>query len=42
MLELLLQAGANPKLKTKEGLSATDLAAKYGHAHHKAILEAAR
>src|ERR1700687_1368031 len=40
ILELLLQPGANPKLKTKEGLSAAELAAKYGYARHSTILEA--
>jgi len=31
MIDLLLKAGANPKVKTKEGLTAGQLARKYGH-----------
>ena len=31
MIELLLKSGANPKLKSKEGLTAAQLARKYSH-----------
>ena len=33
MIDLLVHSGARPGLRTKEGLSALDLARKYGHAH---------
>jgi ankyrin repeat protein len=33
MIDALLKAGANPKAKTREGLTAAALASKYGHAH---------
>lgn len=33
MIELLLKSGANPAARTKEGLTAADLARKYKHTH---------
>jgi len=33
MIDLLLKAGADPKARTKEGLTALDLARKYKHTH---------
>jgi ankyrin repeat protein len=33
MLELLLKSGARKDARTKEGLTALDLARKYGHTH---------
>jgi len=33
MIQLLLKMGANPNAKTKEGLTALDLARKYGHSY---------
>ncbi len=42
MVELLLRSGAKTQPKTKEGLTALDLASKHGYTRHKAILQAAR
>jgi ankyrin repeat protein len=42
MLELLLRSGAKTQPKTKEGLTALDLASRYGYTRHKTILQAAR
>lgn len=42
MVELLLKMGANPAARTKEGLTAQDLARKYGHAYLAASLTASR
>jgi ankyrin repeat protein len=33
IIDLLLKAGANPAARTKEGLTALDLANKYNHTH---------
>jgi ankyrin repeat protein len=33
MVDLLLKMGANPAARTKEGLTAEDLARKYGHSY---------
>jgi ankyrin repeat protein len=33
MIELLLKAGANPKARTREGMTALHLARQYGHTH---------
>ena len=38
MIDLLLKAGADPKARTKEGLTALDLARKYKHTHLIAAL----
>ncbi len=42
MIDLLLQSGAQPAARTKEGLSALDLARKYNHTHLLASLEGPR
>ncbi|HEX3879103.1 MAG TPA: ankyrin repeat domain-containing protein [Bryobacteraceae bacterium] len=39
MLELLLKAGAKPTLRTPAGLTAADLAVKFKHSKHLAVLE---
>jgi ankyrin repeat protein len=38
MIDLLLRSGAHPDARTKEGLTALDLARKYGHTHLVASL----
>jgi ankyrin repeat protein len=40
MIELLLRSGANPQSRTKDGLTALDLAKKYNHTHLYAALAA--
>ncbi len=42
MIDLLLKSGARPDARTKEGLTALDLARKYNHTHLFARLEANR
>ncbi len=42
MIDLLLQSGAQPAARTKEGLTALDLARKYNHTHLLASLEGPR
>jgi hypothetical protein len=39
MLELLLKAGAKSTVRTPAGLTAVDLAIKFGHNRHRAVLE---
>ena len=39
MLELLLRAGANPSVRSKEGLRPFDLAIMYQHLRHQALLK---
>ena len=39
MIELLLRSGAKPGMRTKEGLTAVDLARKYQHTHLLASLQ---
>lgn len=39
MVELLLQSGADTKARTKDGLTALDLAKKYGHTNIQRVLE---
>jgi ankyrin repeat protein len=41
MIDLLLKSGARADVRTKEGLTALDLARKYKHTHLIASLEAA-
>ncbi len=41
MIDLLLKSGAHPDVRTKDGLSALDLAKKYKHTHLIASLETA-
>lgn len=41
MLELLLEAGADPRFRNKEGLTALQLAVRHNHARHKTVLEKA-
>jgi ankyrin repeat protein len=41
MVDLLLKMGANPAARTKEGLTAQDLARKYGHSYLAGLLTAA-
>ncbi len=41
LIELLLKSGANPKAKTKEGLTAAQLAKRYGHPQVAKALPAA-
>jgi ankyrin repeat protein len=42
MIDLLLKSGARPDTRTKDGLTALDLARKYNHTHLLARLEASR
>jgi len=42
MIDLLLRSGAKPGMRTKEGLTALDLARKYNHVRLRASLEALR
>jgi ankyrin repeat protein len=39
MIDLLLKSGARADVRTKDGLTALDLARKYGHTHLIASLE---
>jgi ankyrin repeat protein len=42
MTDLLLHSGAKPSLRNKEGLTALDLAQKYGYPQLVATLQGAR